>query len=55
MTYFHHVACVPNRDPNGGARGRTEGIEGALPGINERGGPWSCAALMSQCRGVLEQ
>jgi hypothetical protein len=30
-----------HRDPNGGVRGRPEGAEGALSGINGRGGPWS--------------
>ena len=40
-----------HRDPNGGVRGRTEGAEGALSGINRRGGPWSCEGLMPQCRG----
>ena len=44
-----------NRDSNGGVRGRTEGAEGALSGINGRGGPWSCEGLMPQCRGMLGQ
>jgi hypothetical protein len=33
--------------------GRTEGAEGALSGINGRGGPWSCEGLI--CRGILGQ
>ena len=31
-----------HREPNGGVRGRTEGTEGALSGIDERGGPLYC-------------
>ena len=42
-----------HRDHNGGVRGRTEGAEGALLGINVRGGPWSCEGLMLQYRGML--
>ena len=38
------------RDPNGGVRGRNEGAEGVLSGINGRGGPWSCEGLMPQHR-----
>ena len=44
-----------HRDPSGGVRGRTEGAEGALSGINVGGGPWSCEGLMPQCRGKLEE
>jgi hypothetical protein len=43
------------RVPNGEVRGRTEGAEGALFGIKEREGPWSCEGLMPQCRGMLRQ
>jgi hypothetical protein len=42
-----------HRDPSGGVRGRTEGAEGALSGINGREGPWSCEDLMPQYRGML--
>jgi hypothetical protein len=42
-----------HRDPNGGVRGRTEGTDGALSGINGRGGPWSLEGLMPQSRGML--
>ena len=42
-----------HRDPNGGVRGRTKGAEGALSGINGKGGAWSCEGLMPQCRGML--
>ena len=31
-----------HRDTNGGVRGRTEGAEGALSGINGKWDPWSC-------------
>ena len=46
---------VPNhrtgyRDPNGRVRGRTDGAEGALSGINGREGPCSCEGLMPHCR-----
>ena len=44
-----------HRDPSGGVRGSTEGIEEALTAINVRGDPWSCEGLMLQCRGMLEQ
>ena len=42
-----------HRDPNGGVRGRTKRAEGALFGINGKGGTWSCEGLMSPCRGML--
>ena len=42
-----------HRDPSGGVRGRTEEAEGALSGINGRGGPWSFEGLMPQCRAML--
>ena len=35
-----------HRDPSGEVRGRTEEAEGALFGINGRGGPWLCEGLM---------
>ena len=38
-----------HRDPNGGVRGRTQGAEGALSGINEKEGPWSYEGLMLVC------
>jgi hypothetical protein len=44
-----------HRDPNGGVRGRTEGTEGALAGINRRGGSSACEGLMPQCRRMLGQ
>jgi hypothetical protein len=31
----------------------SEGAEGALSGINGRGGSWSCKVLMPQCREML--
>jgi hypothetical protein len=42
-----------HRVPSGGVRESNEGAEGALSGINGRGGPWSCEGLMFQCRGML--
>jgi len=42
-----------HREPNGGVRGRTEGAEGALFGINGKGVSWSCEGLMMQCRKML--
>jgi hypothetical protein len=42
-------------DISGGVRERTEGAEGALSGINGRGGPWSCEGLVPQGRGMLGQ
>jgi hypothetical protein len=42
-----------HRDPNGGVREKTEGAEGALSGINGRGGSWSYEGFMPQCRGML--
>jgi hypothetical protein len=44
-----------HRNPNGGVRGRAEGAEGALYGINERGGHWSCEGSMPQYRRMLGQ
>ena len=35
-----------HRGLDGGVRGRTEGAEGTITGINGRGGPWSCGGLM---------
>jgi hypothetical protein len=57
----HRCGCkqptirLEHRDPSGGVRGRTEGAEGALSGINGRGGPCSCEGSMPQCRGMLGQ
>jgi len=42
-----------HREPNGGVKGRTKGAEGALAGIGERKGPWSCEGLIPQCRGMV--
>jgi len=42
-----------NKDPNGGVRGKTEGVEEILSVISGRGCPWSCEGLMPQCRGML--
>jgi hypothetical protein len=44
-----------HRDPNEGVKRRTEGAEGALSGINGRGGPLSCEGLMPQYIGMLGQ
>ncbi|MGZ7196519.1 hypothetical protein ACXWOC_10060, partial [Streptococcus pyogenes] len=52
-SYIDHR--TEHRDLNGGVKGRTEGAEGALSGINDREGPWSCEGLMPQCRGMLGQ
>jgi hypothetical protein len=43
---------LSTRDPMEDRR-KTEEAEGALSGINERRGPWSCEGLMLQCRGML--
>ena len=48
----HHTEHI---DSNGGVRRKTEGAEGVLSGINERGVPFSCEDLMPQCRGMLGQ
>ena len=42
-----------HREHNGGVRGTTKEAEGALSGINGRGGPWSYEGLMPQCGGML--
>jgi hypothetical protein len=39
--------------PSEGVRRRTEGADGALSGINGRGGPCSCEGLMPQSRSML--
>ena len=44
-----------HKDPNGGVKGRTEGAEGAVSGINGKGGPWSYEGLMPQYRRMLGQ
>jgi hypothetical protein len=44
-----------HKDPSGRVRGRTEGAEGALSGINGREGPWSYEGSMTHCRGMLGQ
>ena len=41
------------RHPNGGVMGRTEGTEGVLSGIIQRGGTWFGEGLMLECRGML--
>ena len=55
MQMFAVNHLTKHRDHNGGFMGRTDGAEGVLSGINERGGPWSCEALMPQCREMLGQ
>ena len=45
-----------HRDPSGGIKERTEGVQGALSGINGKGaGCWSCEGSMPQCREMLGQ
>ena len=53
MLAGNHWAEHRDHNGNGEVRGRIKGADGALSGINEKGGLWSCEGLMPQCRGML--
>ena len=53
MLAGNHWAEHRDHNGNGEVRGRIKGADGALSGINEKRGLWSCEGLMPQCRGML--